>query len=574
MPTKDIKLQVLNPRGKTENIPRFPASPRLKNLTGKKIGVIRFGVWGISDKIWPQTEEAIKKRVGNIQFREWPYMGGPLSREAKFKEIAENSDGIIIMLGMTGTSSARTAHDAVELERLGKPVAFAVTRPFQANARFVAGREGLPDISLAVVPLDALPHPGEIEELQVGERFADDIIKALTQTPRIDIKETPGDILVFKGEDYAGAVNNMEKYFLQNGWSDGLPLVPPTQKAVNEMLEGTDLPPDHVVGLVEPGGSKATVNKIAVNAVMAGCLPQYMPVVIAAVEAITDPKFDLREVQCTSCNMSPFLIISGQKLIEDLNINNSFSTIGPGWRANATIGRAIRLIMINLGHTWPGVNDMKTLGSPFKYITLMAENEAAYKGAWEPLRVAEGYTIDQPTISVMPAMSWQPDIVQPEPPTVKRIIEYIRKQGKVKHDRLVGNWGMDNLVLLCASTLDCIRREGYSRADFQKALVEAIQIPASEFLGGRNVREFAAFGRLPDWIIKKCQDNPDALVPILAGPEHIKICVTGGAGPYGITYTSTFGYGAAHFITKPIKLPANFKTLLKKNNGWESPTVT
>jgi hypothetical protein len=574
MPTKDIKLQVLNPRGKVENIPRFAASPRLKTLTGKKIGVIRFGVWGISDKIWPKTEEEIKKRVGNIQFREWPFMGGPLSREAKFKEIAEYSDGIIIMLGMTGTSSARTAHDAVELERLGKPVAFAVTRPFQTNARFVAGREGLPDISLAVVPLDALPHPGEVEELQIPEKFADGIIKALTQTPRVDIKETPGDILIFKGEDYTGAVTNMEKYFLQNGWSDGLPLIPPTQKAVNEMLEGTDLPPDHVVGLVEPGGGEATVNKIAVNAVMAGCLPQYMPVVIAAVEAITDPKFDLREVQCTSCNMSPFLIISGQKLIEDLNINNGFSTIGPGWRANATIGRAIRLIMINMGHTWPGINDMKTLGSPFKYITLMAENEAAYKGAWEPLRVAEGYTIDQPTISVMPAMSWQPDIVQPEPPTAKRIIEYINKQGKVKHDRLVGNWGMDNLVLLCASTFDCVRREGYSRVDFQKALVEAIQIPVSEFLGGRNIKEFAAFGRLPDWIIKRCQDNPDALVPILAGPENIKICVTGGAGPYGITYTSTFGYGAAHFVTKPIKLPANFKTLLKKNNGWESPTVT
>jgi hypothetical protein len=271
--------------------------------------------------------------------------------------------------------------------------------------------------------------------------------------------------------------------------------------------------------------------------------------------------------------MSPFLVISGMKLIEDLNINYSFSTIGPGWRANTTIGRAIRLIMMNLGHTWPGVNDMKTLGSPFKFITLMAENEAAYKGAWEPLRVAEGYTEDQPTISVMPAMSWQPDIVQPEPPTVKRIIEYISKQGKVKHDRLVGNWGMDNLVLLCASTFDCIRREGYSRADMQKALFDAIEIPASEFLGGRDIKEFAAFGRLPEWLIEKCQAGSDALIPLLAGPEHIKLCVAGGAGPYGITYTSTFGYGPAHFVTKPIKLPANWRSLLKKYSGWESPLV-
>jgi hypothetical protein len=573
MSKNDVKLKVLNPRGKVEKILRFPASPRLKSLSGKKIGVLRFGVWGITDQLWPQCEAALKKRVGNIQFREWASMGGPGSREARLKEIVEYSDGVIVMLGLTGTSSARTALDAVAIEKLGKPVAFAITRPFETNARFVSAREGLPDISLVVVPLDALPHPGEIEELHIGDKFADDVIKALTQTPSIETEEPAGDTIAFSGVTYPKAMENMEKFFLQHRWSDGLPLVPPTRESVDEMLEGTNLPADHVIGMVEPGGGEATVEKIAINAVMAGCLPQYLPVVIAAVEAIIDPKFDLREVQCTSCNMSPFLIISGQTVIEDLNINNSFSTIGPGWRANSTIGRTVRLIMINLGHAWPGVNDMKTLGSPFKFITLMAENEKAYKGAWEPLRVAEGYSIKQPTVSVMPAMSWQPDIVQPEPPTAKRIIEYISKQGKVKHDRLVGNWGMDNLVLLCASTFDCIRREGFSRLDFQKALVDAIQIPASEFLGGRNIKEFAAFSRLPDWLTKKCQSDPEALVPLLAGPENIKICVSGGAGPYGITYTSTFGYGAAHFVSKPIKLPENWGKLLEKHTGWESPLV-
>jgi hypothetical protein len=569
----NMKINVLNPRGKVVNKPRIPASPRLKTLKGKKIGVLKFGVWGVSEKIWPQVAAALKKRVENIQFKEWPLMPGPTSREARLKEIVEYSDGVIVMLGLTGTSSARTALEAVEIERLGKPVAFAITRPFETNARFVSTREGLPDISLVVVPLDALPHPGEIEELQIGEKFADDVIRALTETPSVKTEEPAGETIVFSGSDYTKSLGNMEKYFLNRGWSDGLPLIPPTPESVSEMLEGTDLSPDHLVGLVEPGGGEATIEKIAINAVMAGCLPQYMPVVIAAVEAIIDPKFDLREVQCTSCNMSPFLIISGQKIVEDLNINYSFSTIGPGWRANSTIGRAIRLIMTNLGLSWPGVNDMKTLGSPFKFILLMAENEKAYQGAWEPLRVAEGYSEDQPTISVMPAMSWQPDIVQPEPPTVKRIIEYITRQGKVKHDRLVGNWGMDNLILLCHSTFDCIRREGYSRLDFQKALVDAIQIPASEWLGGRDIKEFATYGRLPKWLIEKCQSNPETLVPLLAGPENIKLCVSGGAGPYGITYTSTFGYGAAHLVTKPIKLPKKWGKILEKHSGWESPLV-
>ena len=571
MSQKDIKLEVYNPRGRIERIPRFPAAPRLKSINGKKIGVLKFGVWGITEKLWPRLENALKKQTDNIQFREWSFMG-PASSEKRIKEITEYSDGVIVMLGLTGTSSARVALDAVAIEKLGKPVAFAITRPFETNAGFVSGREGLPDISLVVVPLEALPHPSEIEELDFN-KFAEDVIKALTQTPPVKPEDPVQDDLAFSGPTYAKAIGSMEKYFLQHGWGDGLPIIPPTKEAVQEMLEGTGLSPDHSIGLVEPGGGEATIEKIAINAVMAGCLPQHLPVVIAAVEAIIDPAFDLREVQCTSCNMSPLLIVSGQGLIEDLNINNTFSTLGPGFRANSTIGRAVRLIMINLGHAWPGVNDMKTLGSPFKFIPLMAENESAYRGAWEPLRVAEGYSKDQPTVSVMPAMSWQPDIVQPEPPTVKRIIEYISKQANVKHDRLLGNWGMDNLVLLCASTYDCIRREGYSRREFQNALVDAIKIPASEFLNGMNIDEIKFYGRLPDELIKKCRQSPDTLIPLLAGPENIKICVSGGAGPFGITYTSTFGYGAAHFVTKPVRLPVNWNAVIEKNSGWESPLV-
>ena len=193
-----VELSVLNPRGKIAGTPRIIASPRLNTLTGKKIGVLKFGVWGITEKIWPGVKEELKKRVSNIQFREWSFTGSPVSREERQKEIVEYSDGIILMLGMTGTSSARTAVEAVELERMGKPVAFAVTKPFQTNARLVAGREGLPDISLVVVPLDALPHPGEIEELQIADKFADDVVKALTQTPQIEAKEPAKESLSFR----------------------------------------------------------------------------------------------------------------------------------------------------------------------------------------------------------------------------------------------------------------------------------------------------------------------------------------------------------------------------------------
>ena len=574
MVEKQIEIAVLSPRGETKVIPHFPAAKRLETLAGKKIAVLKFtGNWGLTEELLPLSQEILKGKAKGIQFREWSMAGSLKSREKRLSEIVDYADGVIVMLAFTGTSSARTAVEAVAIEKMGIPVAFAITRPFEANARFIASREGLPDISIVTVPLESLPHPGEIAELKIPEKFADDVVQALTQTPSIEREGPEKDVLVFGAPSYVATTRAMNAYFLRKGWSDGLPLVPPTREAVDEMLDGTELPPDHVIGLVEPGGGEATVEKIAVNAVMAGCLPAYMPVLIAAVEAIMDLNFDLREVQATSCNMSPFLIVSGRKLIEELNINDSFSTIGPGWRANSTIGRAVRLIMTNIGHTWPGVNDMKTLGSPFRSIPLMAEKESAYQGAWEPLRVAEGFPQDQATVSVMPAMSWQADIVQPEPPTAGMIIDYIARQGKVKHDRLAANWGMDNLVLLCASTFDCIRREGYTRKSFQQALVDAIQIPVSDFLHGRKLEDLVAFGRLPDWLVERCKAGPDKLVPILAGPESIKLCVSGGAGPYGVTYTSTFGYGAARFVTKPVSLPPNWDRLLEAVEECKSPLI-
>ncbi len=244
--------------------------------------------------------------------------------------------------------------------------------------------------------------------------------------------------------------------------------------------------------------------------------------------------------------------------------------MGPGWRANTTIGRAIKLIMMNIGHTWPGINDMKAFGNPFRYVTVIAENEAAYSGAWEPLRVTEGFTKDQPTISVMPAMSWQPDLVLPTPPNVARIIAHITTQAKVKYDRYANNCVYNNLVLISPTAFDAIRREGLSKADLQKALYEAIQLPGSEVFDGR---EGFGFNKLPKWVIEKHQTNPDALVPLLLNPESLKICVTGGPGPDMIAYIGTWGYGPSYFVTKPIKLPANWNNLLNKYTGWGSPTI-
>lgn len=449
-----------------------------------------------------------------------------------------------------------------------------VTRFFESDARFNAEREGLENLPLAVLPMAAVPLPKEIKELNLGRKVADDIVASLAQSQpsRPETKQAVQENLpIFDGTSHSEALEFMERYFLKNRWSDGLPLVPPTRDAVDKMLEGTELVPSHVVGVVEPSGADATVEKIAINAVMAGCLPQYMPVILAAVEAITDPHFDLQGVQCTTGPVSPLLIVSGPKLIEQLNINDSFSTLGPGWRANATIGRAIRLLMINVGGAWPGKSDMKSFGSPFKFVTLMAENEAAYKGAWEPIRVAEGFGRDEATVSVMPAVSWQPHMISENLATADNIVELIAEQGGVKFDTSLGVWGMDDLVLLSPSAFEPIRKEGRSRQDIQEALHHAIKAPGRKVFAGKEYSKEST--RIPDWFVEKFRDDPDAPLPLTPNPESIKIVVAGGPGTHLITYVATWGFGPAHFVTKKVNLPRNWQQILLRHGGDETPVV-
>jgi hypothetical protein len=567
------ELKVFNPRGETEKNPIMPVSPRLKDLKGKKIGIIRIRIQA-GEILFPHLEKALKDSASAAEWDilEVPFTGDADTRASRLNEIADRYDGIVISMAISGGSTTRLTPDAVHMEKLGKPVALIVANCFQTTARFFAQSQGLEDLAVAPFAMDYVPPAEEIERLNLAEKVADEVIRALTRwSPGHPvIEEVSEKILVYNGGSYQEAYENMEKFFLQHGWSDGLPIVPPTEEAVNKILEGTKLLPEHLVAVFPPGQGKATVEKIAINAVMAGCLPQYIPVILAAIDAIIDPAFDLVGVQSTSGQLAPLFIVSGQKLIEELNINDSFCTLGPGWRANAAIGRALKLIMMNIGHTWPVINDMKAFGNPFSYVTLIGENEAAYSGAWEPLRVTEGFPKGQPTISAMPAMSWQPDLVLPTPPSVERIIAHISLQAKVKYDRYANNCYYNNLVLISPTAFDAIRREGVSKADLQQALYEAIQLPGSLVFDGR---EGIGPIKFPQWVLDKHKADPDAPVPILLGPESLKICVTGGPGPDMIAYISTWGYGPSHFITKPIKLPANWEDLLDKYKGWASPTV-
>ena len=161
----------------------------------------------------------------------------------------------------------------------------------------------------------------------------------------------------------ADPVDEVNALFEARGWTDGLPITPPTLPRVEAMCATTVRAPSEVLGEVEPLRGEATVEKIAANAVMAGCRPEHFPVVLAALEAMLDPAFNMRGVQTTDENVAPLLIVSGP-LAARLGLNAGFGALGPGWRANAAIGRAVRLVMLNLGGGWPGAVSLAGLGQP------------------------------------------------------------------------------------------------------------------------------------------------------------------------------------------------------------------
>jgi thiol-disulfide isomerase/thioredoxin len=183
----------------------------------------------------------------------------------------------------------------------------------------------------------------------------------------------------------------------ERGWSDGLPVVPPTDVRVMRMLQGTTRKPDEVLGAIPPNLAECTVEKAAINAVMAGCKPEYLPVVLAAVEAALEPEFTLHGVLATTYFSGPIIVVNGP-VAKRIGMNSGINALGQGNRANATIGRALQLIVRNVGGGRPGEADRATFGNPGKYTFCFAEDES--DAGWEPLSVSRGFARGKSTVTL------------------------------------------------------------------------------------------------------------------------------------------------------------------------------
>ena len=278
--------------------------------------------------------------------------------------------------------------------------------------------------------------------------------------------------------ELAAAEDEAEAFF-ERGWTDGLPVVPPTPARVLRMLEGTSRPPDEVVALVPPDFDEATVEKVAINAVLAGCRPEYLPVVLAAVEAACTSEFNMHGLLCTTWFAGPVVIVNGP-VTRRIGMNSGVNALGQGNRANATIGRALQLVVRNLGGGRPGEIDRATHGNPGKYTFCFAEDEEG--SPWEPLSVERG--VPEGTSAVTLFAGYGPhglaDQLSRTPESLARSLAWALEG--IFHPKLA--FYTDAVVVVSPEHGRIFREAGWSKARLREELLTLLTKPGTEMVRG------------------------------------------------------------------------------------------
>ncbi len=306
----------------------------------------------------------------------------------------------------------------------------------------------------------------------------------------------------------AGFYEAIELYY-DKGWTDGLPVVPPTEELVRQFLAACGRQPSDVVGVVPTRGRAITAEKIAVNAVMAGCRPEYMPVLIAVVEAMTEPEFNYHGCLASTMGSAPMIIVNGP-IVKELDFNAGVNVFGPGWRANATIGRAVRLIIINLTDGTPGLLDRSTLGHGGKYSMCIAENEDA--SPWEPLHVQRGMSPTDSAVSVFAVLA-PLQVSDAGSNTPEAVLENLSQSMSVFTAR-----NGQFLIVLPPEIAQVFGDAGWSKRQATEYLQRRAVVTSEQL----SKRPTAAIAGAP------ASADPDASYPVVSSPDGLFLLVAGG----------------------------------------------
>ena len=435
-------------------------------------------------------------------------------------------------------------YDAIYIESKGKPTATYVFEHFLNDAMSAASSKGMPVVR--VVPETIVSESTVVEDIEasikaVFNKVVEVLTKPLTdeeKSPKRREPENPPRII------FKGTLAECNQFFYQRGWTDGLPIIPPTEESVAEMMTGTDLTADHLVEKMEPRLGKATIEKIAINAVMAGCLPTYMPMLIAGVRALAaNPVCGM--MAASTGSFAPFWLVNGP-IAKDINVRSTYGAASPGDIANASFGRAMGLITKNIRGIRKQIEDMGVLGNPGKYSWVVAENEE--NSPWEPWHVEHGFKKEDSTLTLMFPQSYQQ--MMPFGTDAKGILATV--VGSVVPARM-GSFA----ILLTPTNATSVAKGGYNKKQVKEFVIKNAVVPEGYYkrLGLDDSKPFDR-GNV---VITGSANKNAILVPNPRDPDPVQVFVVGGFGSW-----MGFLQGGPPPITKKVELPKNWAQLVKK----------
>ena len=559
-----MQLEFYNPAGATE-ITKSHA-PRLSSLAGKRIGFLSNGDWQ-SFRSLPLLKQHLEADFPGIELLPLDTFpeGTEVIPEDSTIEAVRNSgvDGVIVGNAACGACSTACAVAAGRLEASGIPTVLITREEFVDVVRNAVSGLGLPaDMAMVTFPIDLFIPDSDLAPL--SERRAE-VWEGLTSWSPQLANDSEGAMVSVEGRDYVDAMNKANNLFLINRWSDGLPLWPATRERVDWILQGTDLPRDHLLGKFPPRGGLATIEACAVAMAMAGGRPEYLPVLIAGVEALLDPEANGEQMQATSAATFPTIIVNGP-IAKQIRLNSGFGCLGPDPQhpAGASIGRALRQMQQNLGGALPGVGTMSPWG-PMRYTNaVFAEDEEGLPEGWLP-HGTERHGFAPGTNSI--SFYWATG--------ASNIMRRSAKKETMEQDVLQGLYrmagylaapsvhyvmgyenGTPGAMLLTRVVARYLASTGWTQKQVRQFLWENSRIPQEE------VRRSG----LMQWI--KLRGGPVSHAsadldpwPICASADNIITVVAGGGHP---THAFWMQAMAEAVIGREIKTPQGFKALLSQ----------
>ncbi|WP_436348608.1 hypothetical protein [Natronorubrum sp. FCH18a] len=349
-------------------------------------------------------------------------------------------------------------------------------------------------------------------------------------------------------QNHLQSLEEIDNSLYKKGATDGLPINTPTSERVEEMLAGTDLPADHVIGRLGNKDNPLTVKRLATNGVMAGCSPLHMPVLVAGAKALADPESNSVQFSVSTGSWAYMWILNGP-IRNDIDIQSGTGAFGPGFRSNMVIGRALGLAYKNTTQIHPGEKDMATIGNPFKYSMVAGENEE--QTPWEPYHVTHGFEKEESTITLAGPNAFIP--WTPHQNDAKHVLE-----GMVYHmsTGMTGGAIADRkkkvMQVLCPYNAEELSNAGLSKQEVKEYICDNSYISTNKYARGKwgdNEMEQVDDGKVPSLQLPQIHD-----------PEYVDILTIGGGGRFNATIGPTLGPP----VTKKIEFPENWEDLLEK----------